>query len=63
MSSPLTTAQLASAIQVRRYAMEREIIARQGQPAPTEAAPGDRVQAEGTMHDDPAPDGVAAAQD
>ena len=64
MSTPLTAAQLASAIHVRRYAMEREMfIARQGQSAPTEAAPGDGVQSEGTMRDDPTPDSVAAAQD
>ena len=63
MSTPLTAAQLASAIHVRQYAMEREIIARQGQSAPTEAAPGDSVQPEGTMRDDPAPDSVADAQD
>jgi hypothetical protein len=56
MNNPLTPAQLASAIQVRRYAMEREIIARQGQSVPAEAPLGDSLQAQGMTHDDPAAD-------
>ena len=63
MNDLLTAAQLASALQVRMHAMEREITARQSHAAPAETPLGGSAQAERTTGDNPAADDASALRD